>query len=152
MKVFLCAVMCLFFAAGGFAQTPRDEKGARQAVQSFFDAFNSHSFEGVSKFTTEDWNHINPFGGRTNGREAVLKELKEVHSTFLKGVSRTVEDMSVRFATRDVAVITVVNKMGIYTTPDNIKHENERHITTFIVVKRDKKWFIMQDQSNIIGN
>jgi uncharacterized protein (TIGR02246 family) len=150
MKYLLCVVITLTSITGVLAQTSKDEKAARQSVQSFFDAFNAHSFDGVAKFTTEDWNHINPFGGRTNGRKEVLKELKEVHSTFLKGVSRTVEDMSVRFATRDVAVITVVNKIGIYTTPDNIKHENERHITTFIVVRRHKKWFIMQDQSNII--
>ncbi len=135
---------------GVLAQTSKDEKKARQAVQSFFDAFNSHSFTRVAEFTTEDWNHINPFGGRTNGREEVLKELKEVHSTFLKGVTRTIEDMSVRFAGREAAIVTVVNKIGNYTTPDNVKHENERLITTFIVLKRKNNWFIMQDQTNII--
>jgi uncharacterized protein (TIGR02246 family) len=136
---------------GILAQTSKDEKKARQAVQSFFDSFNSHSFTQIAEFTTDDWNHINPFGGRTNGREEVLKELKEVHSTFLKGVTRTIEDMSVRFAGREAAIITVVNKIGTYTTPDNVKHENERQITTFIVLKRNNKWFIMQDQTNIIG-
>jgi uncharacterized protein (TIGR02246 family) len=151
MKFLLCALISLVSVTGILAQTSNDEKKARQAVRSFFDAFNSHSFTRVAGFTTEDWNHINPFGGRTNGREEVLKELKEVHSTFLKGVSRTIEDMSVRFANREAAVVTVVNKVSTYTTPDNIKHENERHITTFIVVKRNNKWFIMQDQTNIIG-
>lgn len=150
MKFLLCALISLLSVTGVSAQTSKDEKKARQAVQSFFDAFNSHSFTRVAEFTTEDWNHINPFGGRTNGREEVLKELKEVHSTFLKGVTRTIEDMSVRFAGREVAIITVVNKIGTYTTPDNVKHENERLITTFIVLKRNNKWFIMQDQTNII--
>ncbi|HEX8279420.1 MAG TPA: SgcJ/EcaC family oxidoreductase [Segetibacter sp.] len=151
IRIFICAIITLVFVTGIFAQTSKNEKGARQAVQSFFDAFNSHSFNDVARFTTEDWNHINPFGGRTNGREEVLKELKAVHSTFLKGVSRTIEDMSVRFVNREAAIVTVINKMGTYTTPDNIKHENERHITTFIVVKRNNKWFIIQDQTNIIG-
>lgn len=151
MKLVVSVILSLVFVTGIFAQSFKDEKGARQAVQSFFDAFNSHNFNDVAKFTTEDWNHINPFGGRTNGRVEVLKELEEVHSTFLKGVSRTIEDISVRFANREAAIVTVVSKMGTYTTPDNIKHENERHITTFIVIKRNNKWFIMQDQTNIIG-
>ncbi len=123
----------------------------RQAVQSFYDGFNSHGFGRASEYTTEDWNHINPFGGRTRGRDAVLKELNEVHATFLKGVSDTIDDMDVRFATSDVAVVTVTSRMSIFTTPDGVKRENERHIRTFVVVKRKSQWLIMQDQNTPVG-
>ena len=127
-----------------------DEKQVRQTVQSFYDTFNSHDWERVAEFTTEDWAHINPLGGWTRGREAVLKELKEVHSTFLKGVTDTPDEMEVRFATADVAVVTVPSKMkGTFTTPDGKKHENDRQIRTFVVVKRNGKWLIMQDQNTI---
>jgi len=102
--------------------------------------------------TTEDWNHINPFGGWTRSREAVLKELKEVHSTRLKGVSDTIEDMTVRFATPDVAVVTVTSWTTSFTTPDGVRHENEHHIRTFIVVKRGGRWLIMQDQNTLIAD
>ena len=132
-------------------QTPNEEKQVRQAVQSFYDDFNSHNFGRVAEYTTEDWNHINPFGGLTVGRETVLKELKEVHSTFLKGVSSTIEDVSVRFATPDAAIVTVTNRMDTYTTPDGVKHDNERQIKTFVVVKRNGKWLIMHDQNTLIG-
>jgi hypothetical protein len=63
-------------------------------------------------FTSDDWNHINPGGGRTRGREAVLKELREVHGTFLKGVTDTITSLDVRFATPDVAVATVTSQMS----------------------------------------
>ncbi len=144
-------IICLVLFVGACNQTPNQETEVRQTVQSFFDAFNKHEFEDVAAITTEDWNHVNPLGGWTKGREAVLKELKEVHSTFLKGVSMTIEDMSVRFASPDVAVVTVTNRIETYTTPDGVKHENERQIKTFIVVKRGGKWMIMQDQNTIIG-
>lgn len=133
------------------AQTPRREKEVRQAVQSFYDAFNSHGFSNAATYTTEDWNHLNPFGGRTRGREAVLKELKEVHSTFLKGVTDIMEEMDVRFATNNVAVVTVTSQMSTYITPDKVRHENERHIRTFIVLKRRGRWLIMQDQNTLIA-
>jgi uncharacterized protein (TIGR02246 family) len=74
-----------------------------------------------------------------------------VHSTFLKGVSDTVEDMSVRFAAPDVAVVTVTSRMSTFTTPDRVRHENERHIRTFVVVKRSDRWLIMLDQNTVIG-
>ena len=121
----------------------------RRAVQSFYDAFNSHDFGRAADYTTEDWTHINPIGGWTRGRAAVVKELAEVHSTFLKGVSDTVEEISIRFATPDVAVVTVPSRVSTYTTPDGVKHENERQIRTFVVVKRGGRWLIMQDQNTV---
>ena len=148
MKILLAVVMGLYLGGGVLAQTSGEEQ-ARRAVQSFYDAFNSHDFRSVAEFTTEDWTHINPFGGWTRGRKAVLKELEEVHSTFLKGVTDTAEEVSVRFATPDVAVVTVPSKISTYTTPDRVKHENERLIRTFVVVKRGGKWLIMQDQNTI---
>jgi len=132
------------------AQSTSSENGVRQAVQSFYDAFNSHGFENAVEYTTADWNHINPFGGRKRGREAVLKELKEVHSTFLKGVTDKIEDMDIRLATPEAAVATVTSRMSTFITPDGVKHENERHIRTFVVVKRSGRWLIMQDQNTTI--
>ena len=129
--------------------TPSEEQQVRQVVQSFYDAFNSHDFGRVQEFTTEDWNHINPLGGWTRGRDAVLKELKAVHSTFLKGVSDTVEQMSIRFAASDVAVVTVASRVSTFTTPDGVKHENEQSIRTFVVVRRGGRWLIMQDQNTL---
>lgn len=149
MKLLLAVVISLYLVSGVLAQTSGEEAQARRAVQSFYDSFNSHDFSRVPEFTTEDWTHINPLGGWTRGRKAVLKELEEVHSTFLKGVTDTVEEMSVRFATPDVAVVTVPSKVSTYTTPDGVKHENERAIRTFVVVKRGGKWLIMQDQNTI---
>ena len=96
MNPILLLVMTLLSAISLHAQSSTQETAVRKAVQSFYDAFNSHDFTRVPEFTTEDWTHINPMGGWTRGRDAVLKNLKEVHSTFLKGVIDTVEEMEVR--------------------------------------------------------
>ncbi|MGI8732239.1 MAG: YybH family protein [Pyrinomonadaceae bacterium] len=151
MKLLLSVVISLCFAGGALAQNSGKETQVRQAVQSFYDAFNTHDFGRAAGFTTEDWVHINPLGAWTRGRVAVLKELKEVHSTFLKGVSDTPEEMSVRFASPDVAVVTVPSRVSTYTTPDGVRHENEGLIRTFVVVKRGPRWLIMHDQNTIRG-
>jgi uncharacterized protein (TIGR02246 family) len=118
-------------------------------VQRSYDAFNAHGFDRVATLTPDDWVHINPNGGATNGRSAVLAELREVHASFLKGVSDTPDSIAVRFATRDVAVATVPSRMTSFTTPDGVRHENERHIRTFVVVRRTGAWRIMQDQNTV---
>ena len=144
--------LCLLVQARASAQSSSEETQVRQVVQSFYAAFNSHDFGRAAEYTTEDWNHINPVGGWTRGREAVLKDLKEVHSTFLRGVSDIPEEMAIRFATPDVAVVTVPSRVSTYTTPDGIKHENERQIRTFVVVKRNGRWLIIQDHNTVRGN
>lgn len=151
MMTVVAAIVGLGLAGGALAQTGGQEKEVSEVVQSFYAAFNAHDFEHAAEYTTEDWEHINPFGGWTRGREAVLKELREVHGTFLRGVTDTPESISVRLVTRDSAVVTVASQMSTYTTPDGTRHENERHIRTFVVVKRVGRWLVMQDQNTIIS-
>jgi uncharacterized protein (TIGR02246 family) len=139
-------------AAGAQAAPPAEEKPVRETVQRFYDTFNSHDWGRIAESTTEDWTHINPLGGWTRGRDAVVKSLKEAHATFLKGVTDTPDEIEVRFATADVAVVTVPSTMkGTFTTPDGTKHENDRNIRTFVVVQRGGKWLIMQDQNTKRG-
>jgi len=133
------------------AHTANEEKRVREVVQSFYADFNSHGWNHAVTYTTEDWAHINPLGGWTRGRDAVLNELEEVHSTFLKGVSDTIEEMAVTFASANVAVATVTSRMSTFTTPDGAKHENEQHIRTFVLVRRNEHWMIMQDQNTAVA-
>src|SRR3546814_14821264 len=92
-----------------------------------YSAFNSHGFDHSTEFTTDDWNHINPYGGRTRGRMNVLKELHEVHGSFLNGVSDNIAQADVSFASKDVAVATVASRMSPFTIPDGIKPETQQH-------------------------
>ena len=80
MRLVLASAVSLTMVIGLHAQPAAQEAQVRKAVQSFYDAFNSHDFRRVPEFTTEDWTHINPLGGWTRGRGAVLKELEEVLS------------------------------------------------------------------------
>jgi uncharacterized protein (TIGR02246 family) len=147
----LVVLTVLPFAASFSAQPRGPETQVRQAVHAFYTAFNSpDGFERAAEFSTEDWNHINPFGGRTNGRVAVLKEVLEVHRTFLKGVTDTVTQMDVRMASPDVAVATVTSDLSPFTGPDGARHADNHQIRTFVVVKRGARWLIMQDHNTFV--
>jgi len=125
------------------------EAGVRTAIQAFYKAFGE-GFTLPADYATEDWNRINPYGGRDRGREATLKTVREVHQSFLKGTTDTIESMDIRFATSDVAIGTVVSVTSPFTSPDGVKHGLERHIRTFVVVQRANRWRIMQDQNTTI--
>ena len=149
MKKLLLLGVLVAALVSAVSQEPSKERRVREAIQSFYAAFNAHDFKDAAQFTTDDWTHINPLGGVTRGRDAVLGELKEVHSTFLKNVKDTPEDVSVTLATPDVAVATVVSRVSPFKTPDGVKHENEQHVRTFVLVNRHGRWLILQDQNTI---
>jgi uncharacterized protein (TIGR02246 family) len=126
-----------------------DEASVRVAIRSFYKGFD-RGFTGPVNYAAEDWNHINPNGGRTRGADATLKEVRSVHQSFLKGTTDTVQDMDIRFASPSVAVGTVVSMMSAFTMPDGVQHGAERHIRTFVLVKHGDRWLIMQDQNTTV--
>jgi uncharacterized protein (TIGR02246 family) len=90
-----------------------------------------------------------PNGIVRQGRPEVLQALKQAHATFLKGVTDTPEDIAVRLATPSVAIATVRSRSSTFTTPDGVTHQNESRIRTFVLVKRDSRWLIIQDQNTV---
>ena len=128
-----------------------DDTEIRRVVESFYRAFNAHELESVGALVTEGWIHINPLGGVGHGREAVIEELKEVHASLLRGVSDEPEEMSVTFATSDVAVVVVPSRLSPFSLPDGTRFEDARPLRTFVVVKRDGSWRILLDQNTFRG-
>ncbi len=117
-----------------------DEQLVREVVKSFVTDYNNGDFRNAPSNTTDDWVHINPGGGITRGRDEVLKEVRAIHKTMLKGVSFTTENMTVHFVTHDVVLVNAIHKSDSYVTPeDGAKHENERQIKTYVVVKARRK-------------
>ena len=149
MKPIGIVILGLFLMVPCAALSDDKEAAVRAAIRAFYQAFDD-GFVGPAEYATEDWNHINPYGGRDKGREATLNGVREVHKTFLKGTTDTIENMDIRFADQDVAVGTVTSNMSPFTSPDGVKHGTERHIRTFVVVKRGARWLIMQDHNTTV--
>lgn len=148
MKLIL-SILVLNIAVSGVAHADGEDAAVRATIQTFYKNFNE-GFAASADYATEDWNHINPNGGRNQGREATLRRVREVHRTFLKGAKETIESMDVRFAADGVAVGTVISVSSPFVSPDGTKHDGQRGIRTFVVVKRGERWLIMQDHNTTI--
>jgi hypothetical protein len=134
---------------------PADAGDLREAavlapVAAFYRAFDA-GFTGPADFATADWNHINPGGGWTRDRDAVLAEVRSVHQGFLRNVTDRPLQTDVRFAGADTAVVTVTSVMSPYAPPRGTRVQAERHIRTFVVVRRANGWKVMQDQNTTIS-
>ena len=151
MNCYLILFLIINFTNASVAQNSKNEQLVKNVVLAFQDDFNDGGFKNIEFYTTKDWEHINPGGGITKGREAVLKEIRAVHQTFLNGVTLTIESITIRFLTRTVAIADVVHKSSDYELPQGIKHQNERQRKTYLVVKKENKWLLTLDQNTIIS-
>jgi uncharacterized protein (TIGR02246 family) len=145
----IISILALSLISEFVARADDEEAEVRATIQTFYKNFND-GFTAPADYATEDWNHINPTGGRTQGREAVLNRVREVHQTFLKGAKETIENMDVRFAGNSVAVGTVTSVSSPFVSPGGTKHDVQHGIRTFVIVKRGDRWLIMQDHSTTI--
>jgi len=66
MKLLILGLIILSIPALGLTPNQRDVSGARKPVDSFYSAFNE-GFTRPPDFATEDWTHINPYGGGLEG-------------------------------------------------------------------------------------
>ncbi len=139
-----------YLSPGLKGQSLQDREAVKKVVLAFQDDFNEGSFANANTYSTPDWRHINPGGGIDKGRDSVLQTVRAVHQTFLRGVTMRLEMMDIRFLTPDVAIADAIHQVDTYTTPDGVKHENERHIKTYVVVKKKGKWLLAQDHNTVI--
>ena len=129
----------------------RDTAAVMQPVETFYAAFGE-GFTGPADFATEDWNHLDPLGGRTHSREETLAVVRAAHRSFLANVSDTIESADVRFAGEDVAVATVVSRTSPHPLPGDAVPRSHRMIRTFVVVRGSGEWKVMQDQNTFIAD
>lgn len=151
MKTYFILFFTFLFSNQPIAQNSRNEQLVKNVVLAFQNDFNEGGFKKAEFYTTKDWVHINPGGGITKGRDEVLKEVRTVHQSFLKGVSLIIESITIRFLTPTVAIANVVHKSSEYELPLEVKHQNERQMKTYIIMKRQDRWLLTLDQNTVIA-
>jgi len=149
-RAFLLIIAIIVLSNSSFGQSSNDEQLVKNVVLAYQDDYNDGGFKNVESYTTKDWEHINPIGGITKGRDEVMKELRPLCQTILKGVTLGVESVTIRFLSPTVAIANVVHTCSDYEFPKGVKHHDERHMKTYIMVKRQNRWLLTLDQNDII--
>src|SRR5688572_32468125 len=75
-QIFLLVISFISLVSNG--QTSEDKEQVKKVVIAFQEGFNEGSFKNAQEYTTIDWEHINPFGGITRGRDSTLADVRSV--------------------------------------------------------------------------
>jgi hypothetical protein len=76
MKPIAIVVVGLFLVVPRAALSGDREAAVRTAITAFYKAFDD-GFVGPAVFATEDWNHINPYGGAIRAAKQRLRRYAE---------------------------------------------------------------------------
>ena len=76
MKVCLFIFFTAILSNTSFGQSANDEQLVKNVVLAYQEDYNDGGFKNVESYTTKDWEHINPIGGITKGRDSVMNELR----------------------------------------------------------------------------
>jgi len=141
---------CLFCSAQS-----NDKKAIESQVNRMVSDWNTHEFNNMDFYTTEDVEWINLVGMWWKGR----KDVEEAHQTafdyFFKGVPFTKKSLDIRLLTNDVAIANLVCHVGSLFPPDGIDRGTNRtpetdNILTLVYVKRKGTWLLSAGQNTII--
>lgn len=137
----------------GFSQT--DEKQIQSQVAQMVSDWNTHEFQNMDSYMTDDVEWVNIVGMWWKGRAEVKAAHQGNFGAFFKGVPFTQKSLKTRFLTKDVAVATLISSVGEFFPPDGIDHGHNKmpasdDILTLVFVKKNGKWLIASGQNTIV--
>ncbi|PWS33146.1 SgcJ/EcaC family oxidoreductase [Pedobacter paludis] len=123
-----------------------DEAGVRKALEGFGKSWMNADFSDMGNYVTEDCNWINVVGMHWKG----LKEVQYAHqvfSTMFKGVKAENLFTTIRFITKDVAIVYKSAHVGAFYPPDGVnrgfnKQGDSDDLLTIVLVKQKNVWKI----------
>ncbi|RZJ92431.1 MAG: SgcJ/EcaC family oxidoreductase [Hymenobacter sp.] len=152
LSSFVCSAQ---LAPKGRGPSP-DEKLIEAQVNRLVADWNTHEFNHLDSYATDDVDWVNLVGMWWKGRP----EVKQAHQTgfdyFFKGVPFTRTGLTVRFLTSEVALAHLLCHVGSLFPPDGIDRGTNRtpetdNILTLVYVKRKGVWVLTAGQNTGIN-
>jgi uncharacterized protein (TIGR02246 family) len=124
-----------------------DEAAIKKTLDRFGNSWRKADFSDMKDYMTPDVNWVNIVGMHWHN----LKEVQFAHQTFVSGMFKGVEahnvSTTIRFLTKDVALVYSQSHIGTFYSPDGVdrgynKAGNTDDLATMVLVKQNGKWMI----------
>lgn len=140
-----------------FLIAQNDSTAIEKQVTNLISDWNTHKFENMDNYTTEDVQWVNIVGFWWKGRTEVKESHQKIFDAIFKGVSFTRKSLSIRFLTKDVGIANLIVHVGEFFPPDGIDHGNNKmpeadDLLTLVFVKKKRTWLLSAGQNTIISS
>lgn len=127
----------------GFAQKMTvDLKAVDKKVDELIASWNNHDYSDMANYATEDCDWVNIKGMWWRGRKEVEYAHQIFHQTIFKNTGLKKNSTTIRFITKDVAIVHLSWKTGAFTTPSGNQIPEGDDLATLVYVKKAGKWLL----------
>jgi uncharacterized protein (TIGR02246 family) len=121
----------------------QDEKGIKQVLTAFVEAWNHHDAKAFSLVFAEDADFTNVRGMSAHGRAEVEKFHAPRFATKFKDSNQKIAEIKIRFITPDVAAVDARWEMTGAKGPDGQDIPLRKGLLNFIMTRSSGQWLIM---------
>ena len=121
----------------------QDEKGIKQVLTAFVEAWNRHDAKAFSMLFAEDADFTNVRGMSAHGRTEVEKLHAPRFATNFKDSNQKITETKIRFITPDVAAVDARWEMTGAKGQDGQEIPLRKGLLNFIMTRSSGQWLIM---------
>ena len=121
----------------------QDEKGIKQVLTAFVEAWNHHDAKAFSLVFAEDADFTNVRGMSAHGRAEVEKFHAPRFATKFKDSNQKIAEIRIRFITPDVAAVDARWEMTGAKGPDGQDIPLRKGLLNFIMSRSSGQWLIL---------
>ena len=142
-------LLLILISSSAFSQTvtppsrEQDEKGIKQVLTGFVEAWNHHDAKAFSMVFAEDADFTNVRGMSAHGRAEVEKFHAPRFATKFKDSNQKIAEIKIRFITPDVAAVDARWEMTGAKGPDGQDIPLRKGLLNFIMTRSSGQWLIM---------
>jgi len=142
-------LLLILISSSGPSQTvtppsrEQDEKGIKQVLTAFVEAWNHHDAKAFSMVFAEDADFTNVRGMSAHGRAEVEKFHAPRFATKFKDSNQKITEIKIRFITPDVAAVDARWEMTGAKGPDGQDIPLRKGLLNFIMTRSSGQWLIM---------
>ena len=120
----------------------QDEKGIKQVLTAFVEAWNHHDAKAFSMVFAEDADFTNVRGMSAHGRAEVEKFHAPRFATNFKDSNQKITEIKIRFITPDVAAVDARWEMTGARRVEGQEVRLRKGLLNFIMTRSDSQWLI----------
>jgi uncharacterized protein (TIGR02246 family) len=121
----------------------QDEKGIKQVLTGFIEAWNRHDAKAFSMVFAEDADFTNVRGMSAHGRTEVEKFHAPRFATTFKDSNQKITEVKIRFLSPDIAAVDARWEMTGAKGPDGQEIPVRKGLLNFIMTRSIGQWLIM---------
>ena len=143
-KLTAAAVLFLVFGGLVFAQDrTKDEAAINKQIDAMVYSWNNHNYDDLKSYATEETDWVNVVGMWWKGLKQSQYSHQFYHNSFLKTSVCEKRSVTIRFVTKDVAVVHLAwHFSGGDPTPDGKPPQPFDDLATLVYVKQNGKWLM----------